>query len=110
MLRLRAGPPEFGLTLILRLYAGEPKFGCPILRTLGGGWDKQKLRGRASGAEQLNPTLRKEREGWGTRTLVLGEENDRFPGREKRQILWEREKTDLHPFKFGMSGRVDYGS
>jgi hypothetical protein len=38
------------------------------------------------------------------------EENDRFPGREKRQILWEREKTDLHPFKFGMSGRVDYGS
>jgi outer membrane protein TolC len=29
------------------------------------------MRGRASGAEQWYPTLRKEREGWGTRTLVL---------------------------------------
>ena len=29
------------------------------------------MRGRASGEEQWHPTLRKEREGWGIRTLVL---------------------------------------
>jgi hypothetical protein len=57
----------------------------------------------------------------------MGHPNFGSPGREKRQILWKREKTglsgkrektdsrerettDLHPFKFGMSGRVDYGS
>jgi hypothetical protein len=41
--------------------------GWPILRALCEGWDKQDVRGRASGAEQRYPTLRKQREGWATR-------------------------------------------
>jgi hypothetical protein len=40
--------------------------GCPILRAFCEGWDKQNV--------QWYPTLRKKREGWGTRMLVAGEE------------------------------------
>jgi hypothetical protein len=36
------------------------------------GWDKQDVRGRASGGEQWYPTLRKEREGWATRNSFYG--------------------------------------
>jgi hypothetical protein len=43
--------------------------GCPILRALCEGWDKQNVRGKGLGAVQSYPTLRKEREGWGTRPL-----------------------------------------
>jgi hypothetical protein len=54
------------------------QFGCPILRALCEGWDKQDVRGRVSGAELWYPTLREEREGWGTRSLILrGREKDR---------------------------------
>jgi len=47
--------------------------GCPILRALCEGWDKRNVRERVSGSERLCPTLRKEREGWGTRLLVPGQ-------------------------------------
>ena len=50
--------------------------GCPILRALCEGWDKQNARGRASGAEQGYPTLRKEREGW---ERILREEQMLLP-------------------------------
>src|SRR5271170_5501922 len=56
---------------------GSPKVmktGCPILRAFCEGWDKQTLRGRASGEEQWHPTLRQRREGWGTRSFVAGQE------------------------------------
>jgi hypothetical protein len=39
--------------------------GCPILCVLGKGWDTRKLV-----STLVDPTLRKKREGWGTRTLV----------------------------------------
>jgi hypothetical protein len=58
---------EASLSCIL---APPQKIGCPILRAVGEGWDKQKLRGRASGEEQSHPTLREQREGWGTRSFV----------------------------------------
>jgi hypothetical protein len=45
--------------------------GCPILRVVCEGWDKQNVRGRLSGAEQWYPTLRQEREGWGTRASIV---------------------------------------
>ena len=48
------------------------RIGCPILHTFCEGWDKQKLRGRASGEEKWHPTLRQQREGWGTRSFVAG--------------------------------------
>jgi hypothetical protein len=54
-------------------------FGCPILRALGEGWDKQDVRGRASGAEQWYPIRRKKREGWGTRTSVVAEKAETDP-------------------------------
>ena len=50
-------------------FPSPPMLGCPILRALGEGWDKQNLRGRPSGEEPWYPTLRQEREGWGTRAL-----------------------------------------
>ena len=46
--------------------------GRPSLHVLDAGWDKQNMRGRASGVERWYPTLRQEREGWGTRSLVGG--------------------------------------
>ena len=52
-------------------FPSPPKLGCPILRAVGEGWDKQNLRGRASGAEQWYPTLRQAREGWGTRPSLV---------------------------------------
>jgi hypothetical protein len=48
--------------------------GCPILRVFCEGWGKQKFRGRVSGGEQWHPTLRQQREGWGTRYFVAGQE------------------------------------
>jgi hypothetical protein len=45
--------------------------GWPILRALCEGWDTQNVRGKGLGVEPSYPTLRKEREGWGTRSLVF---------------------------------------
>jgi hypothetical protein len=56
------------------------RIGFLILRAFREGWDGQKLRGSASGEEQWNPTLRKEREGWGTRSFVAGQEIRFFYG------------------------------
>jgi len=58
-----------------RVFLALPqRIGCPILRVFCEGWEKQKFRRRASGEEQWHPTLRKEREGWGTRSFVAGQE------------------------------------
>jgi len=54
-------------------FPSPPMIGCPILRVLGEGWDKQNLRGRASGAEPWYPTLRQQREGWATRSWVVAD-------------------------------------
>jgi hypothetical protein len=45
-------------------------FGCPILRALREEWDSTAVRLGPSPAHSAYPTLRKEREGWGTRTLI----------------------------------------
>jgi hypothetical protein len=45
------------------------RIGCPILCAFCEGWDKQNLRGRASGGRAVASTLRKECEGWGTDPL-----------------------------------------
>ena len=43
-----------------RVFLALPqRIGCPILRAFCEGWDKQTLRGRASGEEQWHPILRK---------------------------------------------------
>jgi len=74
-----------GLSPLSGKRSGAPSF------ALCEGWDKENVRGRASGAEQWHPTLRKEREGWGTRTF----------SRERRQtsIAFQRQRQTSVAFK-----------
>jgi hypothetical protein len=55
------------------------RIGCPILRAFCEGWDKQALRGSASGEERWHPTLRQQREGWGTRSFWRGKKDSPLP-------------------------------
>jgi hypothetical protein len=73
------GHEGWGSKLCLFLHRRPPKTGCPILRALCEGWDKQNLRGRSSLAEPWCSTLRKKREGWGTRSLVVTEKRKDRP-------------------------------
>ena len=80
-LRLTQGDENQGqIEWYRRVFLALPqRIGCPILRAFCEGWDKQKLRGRASGEEQWHPTLRKKHEGWGTRSFVAGQESNGDP-------------------------------
>ena len=83
-------------------YAGlsfpQPQMiGCPILRARCEGRDKQSERGRASGAEQWYPTLRRQREGWGTRSFVVGEKQP-MPARTSARSPGHRDSLLLAKF------------
>src|SRR5580658_9567708 len=54
-------------------FAQSPMFGCPILRVLCEGWDTTVLPAKLFPAHSAFPTLRKEREGWGTRRFLVAE-------------------------------------
>jgi hypothetical protein len=50
------------------------RIGCPILRVFCEGWDATAPRPRPFPATSAYPTLRRKREGWGTRSFVAGQE------------------------------------
>jgi hypothetical protein len=50
------------------------RIGCPILRALCEGWDATALHPRPFSETSAYPTLRRKREGWGTRSPVTGQE------------------------------------
>jgi hypothetical protein len=50
------------------------RIGCPILRAIGEGWDATALHPRPFPATSAYPTLRRKREGWGTRSFAPGQE------------------------------------
>ena len=68
------------------ILAQPPRIGCPILRAFCEGWEEQKLRGRASAEEQWHPTLRQQREGWGTRSFCSVARNAFFDGATSVQV------------------------
>jgi hypothetical protein len=73
--------------LALRVFAARSKtaflavprrVGCPILRAVGEGWDVTAIHPRSFPAASAYPTLRRKREGWGTRSLGAGQERIRL--------------------------------
>ena len=53
--------------------------GCPILRALCEGWDATALHPGPFPRTFVFPTLRKEREGWGTRSVVIAHRGSAKP-------------------------------
>jgi len=74
------------------------------------GNDRQFCPTTNMGACSVYPTLRKKREGWGTRTLVVGrEKRQSFDGASPRLYQPTYAGGNMgHPFRVGVSGMVDY--
>jgi hypothetical protein len=73
------------------------------------GNDRQFCPTTNMGACSAYPTLRKEREGWGTRTLDVVEKKDRALMGFARLYQPTYAGANMgHPFRVGVSGIVDY--
>jgi hypothetical protein len=67
-----AKPELFGSSAVPGNSSSQWISGCPILRVFCEGWDPPAIYGKKAASRSADPTLRKKREGWGTRRSLTG--------------------------------------